>query len=478
MRPSPKPTWEQFKALPEPEQKAVFEQLIGLIDIVASLRIEVDELKAKLAKNSRNSSKPPSSDGPAKRTMSSRESTGRKPGGQPGRSGATLMQVENPDEVILHAAPGQCLGCAAVLGEASHVERRQVFDLPQIIARVVEHRCEVKCCQACGQRSSGAFPDGVVAPAQYGENVKTLSAYLHAHQLLPFDRVAQLFADVFSLPLSPATVEKSVRAAASNVESQCEAIKAALIRERVAHFDETGLRCGGKRIWLHSASSDRYAYYAAHANRGLKATDEIGIFARFRGVAVHDAWAPYWSNEKCLHALCNAHHLRELRFLFEHAKEAWAGIMKALLSEMRDAVAAFRIEGCSRLPKFLIRDFESRYDLALEAGFAHHDALRPLTGSKQRPGKNLIDRLELRKQEALRFMHRFSVPFTNNLAERDLRMQKVKEKISGCFRTVAGATAFFLLRTYVVTARKQGGNAYAAILAAVRGQALALAPRT
>ncbi|MCM2282971.1 MAG: IS66 family transposase [Bdellovibrionaceae bacterium] len=491
-------SWDQFRSLPEPFQREVFERLIGLIDVVErqakeieelkaenrALRARVTELEARLAKNSRNSHKPPSQDGPTKpKTSSLREKSGKRPGGQFGHEGSTLKHVAHPDEVIRHKAPGHCESCGHELPKRpSHVENRQVFDIPPLKIHVTEHQCEIKGCPACGHRNEAQAP--VSAPVQYGTRVKALATYLHAYQLLPVERLKETMRDLFGLPISAATITAIAADAGAVVAPSCEGIKAALIDADVAHFDETGGRCAGQTMWVHSASTETLTYYDIHPYRGVRATSEIGILPLFTGHAIHDAWAPYYEYNRCRHYLCNAHHLRELKFQYEEHKEVWADRMRELLMDILDKVGEYKARGEDHLSRYLIRRFEADYDHVIRLGNRFHNRLHPIEShgergrKKQRSGKNLLDRLDERRRQVLGFMYDFTIPFTNNLAERDLRMQKVKEKISGCFRTMAGAKVFCRLRSYISTARKQGHNAFAALYAAVAGEPLRLAPAT
>lgn len=429
---------------------------------VTVLEAENAALRAKLATNSRNSSRPPSSDGPGvtPHPKSQRTQSGRRPGGQPGHPGHTLRLVDDPDEVLVHA-PGRCQACGRSLADTPAVqrERRQVVDLPSVKVHVVEHQVETKCCPGCGAETTGAFPEGVTAPAQYGPGVATVGVYLTQEQVLPLERTCETLADLFGCPLAEGTLERMVADCHEQLAETEAAIKRGVTEADVAHFDETGMRISGKTRWLHVASTPRLTFYAAHPKRGREAVDAVGVLPAFRGRAVHDGLSSYWQYAECAHALCNAHHLRELTFVEEELGQPWAGDLKALLREIKQAVDEVRGRGMTALPKEMRGAFGLRYDGVLEAGGAANPPPEP-TGQRGRPkrGKagSLVARLQERKGAVLAFMEDFHVPFDNNQAERDLRMVKVRQKVSGCFRTPTGAEQFCRIRGYVSTLRKQG----------------------
>jgi transposase len=473
-----KMTWEQFRVLPEEFQRQIFERLIGLIDVVASLEERVKELEAHIAKDSSNSSKPPSSDGLKKplQTKSSRVASGKKSGGQPGHKGTSLSQVENPDQVVVHAV-NSCNDCTRDLTEkkVDGFEKRQVFDLPPLRLIVTEHQAERKVCP-CGCITTAQFPPEVNAPVQYGPWVQSLVVYLSVYQFLPLGRLKEFFSELFGVAISPATMVRILAVASKKMAPTVSRIRAAIIGSALAHFDETGMRVEKSLHWLHSHSTKALTYFAVSCFRGIKAMTEIGILPRFTGQAIHDAWAPYYRFEDCIHFLCNAHHLRELIFVFEQHEEKWAARMHALLLEMHRAVFEHKKEGKLSLPINLLIKFETEYQAIVTAGKKLHGHLGELKQigrrgrKKQRKGKNLLDRLDINRGQVLGFIHDFRIPFTNNLAEGDIRMQKLKQKVSGCFRTRNGANIFAHLRSYISTARKQGHPSLGAIHAALTGK--------
>lgn len=437
---------------------------------------KIHELEARLSKNSSNSSKPPGSDGFKKdpKTKSQRGKSGKKPGGQNGRIGKTLKQVETPDNIVIHA-PDSCKNCSFSLSEIEGVcseEKRQVFEIPEPKVEVTEHRTEIKTCPCCGKISKGSFPENVKAPVQYGEHVQVLATYFKNQHLIPAERVCQIFEDVFGISLSAGTCSKIDKKLFAKLESFETNLKAFLLASKVLHFDETGMRCKKKLHWIHVASSEAATFYGIHAKRGQEAIEAFDILPKFQGTACHDHWFPYFAYNQVKHALCNAHHLRELTFIHENEKEEWAGEMKLFLLKSKKIVEDNAAKGC--LSDNQITTLQQEYAQIVLKGLKYHLTLQPLVAGKrgrkkQRPGKNLLDRLSDKYKCVLLFLNDFSVPFTNNLGERDIRMNKVKQKVSGCFRTVEGGEFFCRIRSYISTARKQGWRIWDALVDAVRG---------
>lgn len=468
---------EEIKAIYDQGPEAVIALVERLFEIIepqqeqiAKLTARVKELEDQLAKDSHNSSKPPSSDGFTRKSRRKGQQSGKKPGGQPGHRGHTLKMVENPDWIIVHS-PLQCQFCGGSLEESEviEIERRQVFDLPEVKLEVVEHRAETKGCRRCQQLTKGEFPANVSNNVQYGERIKARAIYLMDYQLLPFERTSEAMEDLFGASISEGTLEAAVDRCAEELEEVEETIKQGIEKAEVGHFDETGMYVNGKRQWLHVASTKTLTHYGHHEKRGKEAMDEIGILPNFTGRSVHDGLSSYHSYE-CEHALCNAHHLRELTFIEEQFQQGWAGKMKALLVEIKQCVEQAKQMGAQSLDAATVQKFEQKYQELLNEGFeANPPAVESVALSgkrgrkKQSKAKNLLDRLKKYRQEVLAFMYDFRVPFDNNLAERDLRMMKVKQKISGCFRTIEGAAAFCRIRGYISTLKKQGKNILAAI---------------
>jgi len=478
-------TREEIRAVYDQGPEAIMalvESLCTLIDQqqaqLAELRARVKALEDQLATNSRNSSKPPSSDSFTKQTRSLRQPSGRKAGGQPGHPGTTLQQVAVPDQIRIHE-PAQCVACGASLAEVASQpdpERRQVFDLPPLKLEVTEHRVMRKECTACGHRNRGTFPEGVACGASYGAGVKSVLTYLNQGHLLPSARSCEIVADLFAQPVSEGLLEAAVNGCTTALVETETSIKQGLARAEVVNFDETGMSVEGKRMWLHSASTPQLTHYACHDQRGATATKAIGILPAFGGRAIHDGFSSYWQYD-CAHGLCNAHHLRELIFAHEQGQRTWAGQMKALLVEIKRAVDSATAQAQMALAPTQITDYEQRYVAILQAGLEEeHQDPSPPSGprgrKKQHKSKNLLDRLAKYQTETLAFMHDFAVPFDNNLAERDLRMMKVKQKVSGCFRTTPGAQAFCRIRSYLSTMKKQGHNVITALKSVFLGTPL------
>jgi len=437
-----------------------------LIALVAALRAHIAELERRLGLNSSNSGKPPSSDGLKKpaRVSSLRERSGKKPGGQKGHKGETLRQVTDPNEVVNHYPPA-CSLCGVGLDPETSVghSARQVFDLPQPQPIVVtEHRAHDCQCPACGAKTRAPFPDGVNAPVQYGARITAFVIYLLHFQLLPENRLATLMADLFGVKVAAATIARMSRTCAERLQVFVETVRNLVAGAPVKHMDETGFRIGGKTQWLHVASTALLTFYRVCAKRG-------SLLANVVGVVVHDHWKPYYTIEGVLHALCNAHHLRELKALVEIEKEEWARKMQRLLRRACHITNRARERGVPLRPR-LIECFERRYDAILAEGLAFHETQLPLVravikaGGKRRgraprrTGHNLLLRLAKHKEDTLRFLRDPTVPFTNNQAERDGRMMKLRQKISGGFRSLQGAMDFALIRSFVSTARKQDWN--------------------
>lgn len=449
------------------------EQLRSQQQTIASLTTRLKELEDRLAKNSRNSSKPPSSDPVKPKPKSLRQISGKKPGGQEGHPGRTLSLVKDPQHILIHD-PEECEVCGEsfLAGEAWSYERRQVVDMPPVLGlEVTEHRALGKRCPGCGWTTRAAFPfeASTQEVVGYGPRLKALMVYLMSYQLLPYERASELLKDLFGEPAPGAgTLYSTVQGCFERLEETEEAIKEGLVGGGgvVGGFDETGLRVEGKGMWVHVASTEELTHYAVHEKRGAEATREIGILPFFKGVAIHDGLSSYWHYEQCVHALCNAHHLRELRFVEEEHKQRWAGQMRALLRQIEEAVREEAASGGTHLEPERVQEFEMRYQQLLEAGLKANPPPER-TGKRGRPkqskGKNLVDRLDKHREAVLRFMHDFRVPFDNNQAERDIRMVKVRQKISGCFRTRRGAEMFCRIRGYISTVRKQGENVFAAL---------------
>lgn len=440
------------------------EQVATAREVFAHLTARIERLEGRVAKDSHNSSKPPSSDGPARsvrKTKSLRGKSGKKSGGQPGHRGQTLLMVPEPERIVA-LVPAVCERCQSTLEavEVTREERAQVWDLPALRLHVTEYRAQVKTCPCCQAETRAAFPAGMVAAAvQYGPMTRALAVYLQCLHLLPYARTCQILSDLLGTTFSQASLQAALQCGSQQVDEALGLIKQGLIDSPVMHNDETGLRIAGHGLWLHVAATSQLTYYQPHPKRSKAATDAIGILPHFQGISVHDSWATYL-DYACSHALCNVHYLRELTFIHEHYQQHWAKEMKALLLEIKAQVDVARAEGKAVLPRAMRQQYEERYQQVVAQGMAANPPLPrkkgtrdPLRGDDVR---NLLRRLRDYQAMILRFMHQFIVPFDNNLAEQDLRMMKVQQKISGGFRTPEGATIFCRLRSYLSTMRKQG----------------------
>ena len=388
--------------------------------LIVVLWERVDELERRLGLNSTNSGKPPASDGLKKpsRVNNQREATGKQSGGQAGHGGTTLRQVETPDTVIDHY-PTVCGGCGADVsaGQATGHQKRQVFDLPPPVVVVTEHRAHQCWCARCGSETRGTFPDTVTAPTQYGERVAALVVYLQAWHFLPEDRLAELVADVFGLPVASATIATMGQRKAQEFAELASHIEDQVKHADVKHLDETGYRIAGVLQWLHVASTGLLTCYRTTRKRGA-------MWAGLCGIIVHDFWRPYFTLVGVLHALCNAHHLRELKALMDIEKESWAREMHRFLRQTCHAVHLARARDQEVSPRFRAW-LEARYDRIVAHGFAFHEGQPPLVASgakrrgriRRRTGHNLLIRLRDHKAAALRFLAEPTVPFTNNQAE-------------------------------------------------------------
>lgn len=421
-------------------QAKLIEELRSLIE---DLRAEVADLKRRLKLDSSNSSKPPSSDGLRKpSTKSLREKTNKKFGGQEGHQGDTLKQVDNPDEIIEHHVD-VCSSCGASLASVAIEEEieRQEFDI-EFTKKVRSHRSFIKRC-SCGTRNSG-MPKHMTAPAQYGPEIRAFGIYL-SQQFLSKERSAELFREVFGISISDTTLMQFDSDCASNLVPFYDDAYAAIMRSEVAHFDETSARVMGKTNWAHVSGTEEVTHYRISKKRGDIPQD-------FSGIAVHDHFVSYNKMTNAQHAFCNAHHLRELKAIFEVDGDIWAHDMYILLKDASKIVELSSEKFISICAKYdeIIKDALELYE---------QPAIRNLR-YKRKPGHNLALRLSKYKSETLRFLCDSRVPFTNNLAERDLRMVKLKQKVSGCFRSDNGAKDFVITRSFISTIRKQHKPVY------------------
>jgi len=435
---------------------------------------QIAELTALLKQNSGNSHWPSSRDKSRKKKKGSkslRRKSDKKPGGQKGHPGHTLKMSALPDEIRVHR-PATCQHCQQPFTAeqpAVAVERRQVHDLPPLHIVVQEHQAETLCCVHCQQVSQGRFPKEVIAPVQYGSSIRQLVVYLKSEQFIPFERSRRFLADLFDLNLSPGTLQTIIKRSAAQLRPIVDQIKTALAAGDILHCDESGFYVNGERHWLHVAATEQLTCYYPHRNRGSKATTAMGILPDFAGRAIHDFWSAYYQHKQCQHGLCNVHHLRDLTAIAENNDQPWANRFQWLLLSAKQVVEQTRLSGATALPAVKVTQIERLYDQLVAKAL---QANPPPTsgwpkGKRGRPKKtkprNFAERLDEHRQEVLAFVYDFKVPFDNNLAERDIRMLKVQQKISGCFRSAHGAKDFCTIRSYLSTMRKQGISVWLAL---------------
>jgi transposase len=449
-------------------ESAKVDLIIQLMAQVVQLTARVTELEARLGMNSANSSKPPSSDGYSKPNPKSlREKSGRKPGGQKGHVGTNLRQVSEPDAVEVHWPACCACGCCLDGVATDHVERRQVFELPEKLLRVTEHRLVARKCPRCGRVIRAGAPPETPGPVQYGPRFRALLVYLRDYQLLPYQRLTELCRDLLGAGVCKRTVETAGMQIYDALAPFEEAVRAQLLDEAVLHADETGMRVDGRLQWVHSLSAPALTLYQAHPKRGGEAIEANGIIPAFQGVLVHDCWGPYfrYGGE---HALCGAHLLRELLGVCENEGHGWAYELSVLLEMMSKTSAA---RDATPLSPELVDWFERMYDDTLARGKQELAPPEKTSGKRGRAKKsksaNLHERLVTHRNAVLRCLRDPVVPFTNNLAERDIRMVKLRQKTSGCARTFTGAETFARIRSYISTSLKQGQNLFQNIVDAM-----------
>ena len=434
----------------------------ALLAAVAALTAKVKDLEAQLSKNSGNSSKPPSSDGLGKKVKNSRAKSDKPSGGQRGHAGKTKQQTPTPDTIVKLEPQTECTCGGNIIISNDAFLVRQQEDLQPAKAITIEYRAHNGECECCGKKYKASFPDGVNSPSSYGPHLRGMLAYLNSYQLLPLKRTVEMVKHLYGIDISQATIVNAMNEAYTNLAPVEAELKDEIIRSDIAYFDESGMRVCARLYWIHSASTKECTVYLVHQKRGKAAMDEMGILPLFTGTAIHDHWKSYY-HYLCAHAECNAHHLRHLQWLFEDLGYEWAGEMICLLLRIKRHVDLSTAFGADGLPQEAIDAYELAYSKILESATAIEN---PHIESKR-----MANRMTQYEHESLLFMYDFDVPFTNNLAERDIRMPKLKQKISGSFRSEEGANAFARMRGFVSTAIKRGKNVYEGLIAVCNGDA-------
>ena len=472
----------------------LFQTIVRLEARIIELETKTAQLEAKLSLNSRNSSKPPSGDGYSKPAPKSQRIPGQRPtGGQKGHAGTTLRQSSTVDETVVHRAPDVCTACQKALPAQEIADTRQVFDIPPIKVRVTEHQLMRAVC-SCGQIHLGVWPDGVKAPAQYGVHAKAMAVHLNQYHLVPMARTSAFMQDAFGLNMGQASIQRAALELAGRLGATVKAIGQAVQASAVVHADETGIRLKCKLHWLHCAVTSSLTWLGWHSKRGTLAFEALGVLPSVQGVMVHDGLVGYRQFD-CLHSLCNAHHIRELVFAHEqgeHIWDGWAKEMIELLVKAKNEVAALvsaaaspallgaaaTSTSTSTVLQTMDQDRQAWFLQQWELLLVRAESFNPQIecegrAKKGRPKQtktaNLLKRLRDNRADVWRFMTHPGVPFTNNLAEQALRMAKVKQKISGCFRTSHGADTFCTIRSYLATMHKQKHCLYDCLVSAFAG---------
>jgi transposase len=438
-----------------------------LTNKIKILTARVEELESQLHTNSQNSNKPPSSDGYRKVIKNNREKGQNKQGAQPGHKGSTLQMTDCPDKIILHSVSGVC-SCGEDLKNAEVVKtvRQQVIDFPVKLIEITEHQVEVRKCK-CGQEHQAIKPYS--ANVQYGERIKGFLTYANQYQYIPFERLQEFAEDCLGINISDGLIEQANELCYQNLSETEEQIKLSLIESAVIHNDETGIRCENKLQWIHNCSNTTYTHYSIQPKRGKEGMDKIGILPNYIGNSIHDRLSSYDNYINCKHSFCNSHHLRELTYINEEIGRDWAKEMKELL------IRANQAKNERVADRYYQQAIESWYKQILIRGYAEEPPAK--INSESRRGRKarsrsrrLLDVFRDKQEQVMGFLYDEKIPFDNNLAERDIRMVKLKQKISGCFRTYHGAEVFCRIRSYISTIRKQGHPVLEGICMAITGQ--------
>ena len=434
--------------------------------LIVALTKRIEELTHR--KNSGNSSVPPSKDGyhkPAPRSL--REKSGKKPGGQEGHKGKGMRIDRKPDEVISHK-PAVCEGCPyAATCKLRSCETRYEYDV-EVKTKLIAHEamgCD--CCHMTGQAERGAFPAHITGTKQYGKGVSALAVTLLTLGMVSVDRTQKLMSGL-GIPISKGKIQDALTTAARKVEKALDCIKQMILLKFVLHFDETGIQVNGELEWLHCACTDKWRYYSVQDKRGKEGIDAMGILPMANGVAVHDFWKPYHKYDNVLHAMCCAHLERELVYAEESGNQAWAKKLRKLLKKICRRRAELAAQGANAFPPEELEDFLRQYDELVKEGIASNPVPERIPGKRGRIGKgkfrSLLERFRDFKDDILRFARDWRVPFTNNTAERAIRWAKLKDKVSGCFRSKAGADQFTAVLSFVSTSALHGLSSFDALL--------------
>ena len=453
------------------------ESAAKIILMVEKLELRIKELEEQLNMNSTNSSKPPSTDNKLTKTKKpSTSQSKKKRGAQAGHKGKSLKIVATPDK-IEKLLPVECNCCKNSLINSSSLkfEKRQLFDLPDVKMHVIEYQAHTVECSRCHTLNKADFPDEINATTQYGDNLKSFVSYLNAYQMLPYERIAETIQDLTSHKMSTGTIYNFLNTHYDNLEKFEDELKCSLLKEAVLHSDETGVNIKAKLHWIHVASSSVMTYYMLHQKRGRAAMDDMEIIPNYDGILVHDHWSPYNHYTNSTHSYCNAHILRELNGITEKENYQWSQDMHSLLVSMNNAVHKAKESDQKHLSGAQIEKFTKQYEKITKSALHYYTppdkTEKKARGKpKQEKGKNLLDRLSKYQDDHLRFLSDFRVPFTNNLAERDLRMIKVKEKISGSFASFKGGEMFCRTRSYISTLKKSNVAVLQGLRSALEGK--------
>jgi transposase len=452
----------------------------NLLDTIVNLTERIKELEGQKNKDSHNSHIPPSK-GLVKVIKNSRVKTGRKQGGQKGHKGTTLTMVSHPDEIKIYPVEC-CIHCGKNIQniDVDNYEKRQVFDLPKIKIKVVEHRAEIKTC-TCGHVNKSMFPVTIKAPVQYGLNIQSLCVNLGNYQFMSYDRISEFMEDLTGYRINESTINRQNEILYNELEPFEEHTKDHIQKSKVSNHDESGIYCEKDRIWLHSSSTKNVTHYGVDAERGKDATDRIGILPNKTGTIIHDSWATYFQYTNCEHGLCNAHHLRELTWFEEEENASWARQLKNVLLDAKKQVEQAQEQGKTKLSSRKISVIEKQYTEIVETGIKKIPIPKLTVKKRGKPKKpkqlNFLERFVKHKSSVLGFLYDFDVPFDNNLAERDIRMVKVKQKVSGTFRSFNGAKYFARIRSYISTVKKNQKNVFEEIRNAFLGTPYCFTPK-